>query len=173
MINSNGSTTQLQDYALGLLSPGDKRQVEQQIAGDPTLLAQLQQERQVSHLVKGTLRQTSQIDNGRLARLMPPMPKRQPKSTWQAAMSRQLAMVSMLVLLLFAGWQWQNSSQPTYWPGQPTFVAVTATQTNTPAPTETQTMPTETAAAKQTAPTAVMTPEPPPTPIAAVSINTN
>lgn len=173
MSNSNSSTTQLQNYVLGLLSPEAKRQVERQIVGDPTLLSQLQQERQVAQLVKGTLRQTSQIDNGRLVRLMPPMPKRQPKPTWQAAMSRQLAMVSMLVLLLFAGWQWHNNSQPTMWPVQPTYVAVTATLTNTPLPTETQTMPTETAAAKQTAPAANMTPEPPPTPIAAVSMNTN
>ncbi len=109
MIHSNSSTNQLQEYVLDLLPPAAKQQVAQQIAGDPALLAQLQQERQVAQLVKGTLRQTSQIDNGRLAQLMPAMPKRHAKRTWNVALSRQLAMVTMLVLLLLAGWQWQHS----------------------------------------------------------------
>ncbi|VAW31028.1 hypothetical protein MNBD_CHLOROFLEXI01-847 [hydrothermal vent metagenome] len=173
MIDSKSSANLLQDYLLGLLPPAAKRQVEQQIANDPTLLSKLQQERQVEKLVKGTLHQVGQIENGRLTQLMPAIPKRQPKLAWNGALSRQLAMAAMLFLLLFGGWQWYNN-QPTLWPTQPTHVAVTATLTNTPAPTETQvTAPTETAVAKQTVPTAVMTPEPPPTPIAAVSINTN
>jgi hypothetical protein len=174
MIDSKSSANLLQEYVLDLLPPIAKRQVTQQIADDPMLLPKLQQERQVGKLVKGTLRQAGQIENGRLTQLMPAIPKRQPKRTWNAALSRQLAMVTMLVMLLFAGWQWQHNNQPTLWPNQATHVAVTATMTNTPAPTETQvTAPTETAVAKQTNDTTIITPAPPPTPIAAVSVNTN
>ncbi|MCP4420949.1 MAG: hypothetical protein GY805_30430, partial [Chloroflexi bacterium] len=133
----------------------------------------LRQERQVEYLLKQTLRQASHIDNGRLAQLMPTIPTKKPKPRWGMAWQRQLAMATILFLLLFAGWQWHNNSQPTLWPTQPTFVAVTATMTNTPAPTEAQTMPTETAVAKQTNESAIITPAPPPTPIAAVSLNTN
>ena len=89
MIDSKVSANQLQDYVLGLPSPAAKRQVEQQIGADPTLLPKLQQERQVEQLIKSTLRQTNHIDNGRLAQLMPTIPKRQPKHNWGLAWQRK------------------------------------------------------------------------------------
>ncbi|MCP4420104.1 MAG: hypothetical protein GY805_26160, partial [Chloroflexi bacterium] len=109
MIDSKISANLLQDYVLDLLPPTAKRQVEQQIADDPTLLPKLGQERQVEYLVKQTLRQINYIDNGRLAQLMPSIPSKNPKPRWSMAWQRQLAMAAMLFLLLFGGWQWHNN----------------------------------------------------------------
>ena len=176
MIETNKTQNLLQTYVLELLSPAEKRRVEQQIKANPSLLAQVQQERQVGQLVKQTLQQTGQIENGRLSQLMPAIPK-QKRPFWAAVAPRQLAMaaatMSLLFVLLLGGWQWFNHNQPSLWPAQPTTVAVTATMTHTPAATETQTAPTETAVAQQDEPNIVMTPAPLPTPVAAIMINTN
>ena len=173
MIETNNTPNLLQEYVLDLLPPAEKQQVAQHIGADPLLQAQVKRERQVSQLVKQTLHQASQIENGRLAQLMPPIPERK-RPLWFSFAPRQLAMVAMLFVLLLGGWQWFNSDQPAMWSSTPTIVAVTATMTHTPAATETQIGPTETAVASQNNPTIVITPAPaPPTPIAAVPVNTN
>ena len=172
MMNTNKPSPLLQEYVLDLLPPTEKQRVAKQISADPTLLQQVQQERQVEQLVKQTLQQVEQPENGRLAQLMPAVPK-QKRPFWHGFAPRQLAMAAMLFVLLLGSWQWLNKSQPALWPPQATIVAVTATMTHTPAATETQTAPTETAVAGQIEPNAMLTPAPPPTPVAAVPINTN
>ena len=172
MIEANNKSTLLQEYVLDLLPPAEKQQLAQDIGYDSALLKQVQQERQVGQLVKSTLQQASAVENGRLAQLMPAIPK-QKRPFWNSFAPRQLAMVAMLFVLLLGGWQWFNSEQSALW-SSPTAVAVTATMTHTPTATETQMVPTETAVANQTKPNIVITPErPPPTPVAAVPVNTN
>lgn len=174
MIEANKKTTLLQEYVLDLLPPAEKQRLAQQIGHDPALMKQVQQERQVGQFVKNTLQQASAVENGRLAQLMPSIPKGK-RPFWPSFAPRQLAMVAMLFVLLLGGWQWFNSGQSALWTS-PTAIAVTATMTHTPAATETQTVPTETAVANQTEPNPdiVITPAPPPpTPVAAVPVNTN
>jgi len=173
MIETNNTSNLLQEYVLDLLPAAEKQQVAQQIGTDSELLQQVRQERQVEQLVKQTLHQASRVENARLAKLMPPIPKRK-RPFWEYAAPRQLATVAMMFILLLGGWQWLRHDQTAIWPSPPTIVAVTATITNTPTATETQTVPTETAVAHQIYPNAIMTPAPPPpTPVAAVPLNTN
>lgn len=171
MIETNNQTNLLQEYVLDLLPSVEKQPLARQIGNDAALLKQVQQERQVGQLVKRTLQQAGTIENGRLAQLMPAIPK-QKRPFWPSFAPRQLAMVAMLFVLLLGGWQWFNNEQSALW-SSPTAVAVTATMTHTPAATETQMVPTETAVADQNNPIVVTTPAPLPTPIAAVPINTN
>jgi ammonia channel protein AmtB len=106
---------------------------------------------------------------------MPAIPK-QKRPFWQSFAPRQLAMATMMFILLLGGWQWFNSERSALWTSPPTIVAVTATMTHTPTATETQMMPTETAVTHHTEPNTniVITPAPPPpTPVAAVPVNTN
>ncbi len=170
--NSLAPTNLLQEYVLDLLPPAEKQQLAQKIGRDPALLQQVRQERQVGELVKSTLQQAGAVENGRLAHLMPAIPK-QKRPFWSSFAPRQVAMVAMLFVLLLGGWQWLNSSQSAIWQSTPTIVAVTATTTQTPTATETQRVPTETAVARQTEPEIILTPAPLPTPVAAVPVNTN
>lgn len=173
MIETNKAPNLLQEYVLDLLPLAEKQRLNQQIGADPVLRAKVQQERQVAQLVKQTMQQAGQIENGRLTQLMPAIPQ-QKRPLWGMAMPRQLAMMAMLFVLLLGGWQWFSSSQSAIWPSPPTIVAVTATMTHTPTATQTQIVPTETAVANKDNPdNAVLTPAPLPTPVAALSVNTN
>ena len=135
------------------------------------------QEQQVRQLVRETLTQAGQIENGRLAELMPAIPKKK-RPFWKNAAMRpitsQLAVATMLFVLLLGGWFWFNNNQSAVWQVPPTHVAITATTTNTPTATQTEVkiMATETAVSKQPAPTMIQTPAPPPTPVAAVPVRT-
>lgn len=167
-------TNLLQEYVLDLLPPAERQQLAQDLGRDPALLKRVQQERRVGQLVKNALHQACTVENGRLTQLMPAIPKqRRPLSSSFAP--RQLAMVTLLLVLLLGGWQWFNSGQSALWQSPPTIVAVTATITHTPTATETQRVPTETAVASQTEldTNIVITPAPLPTPVAAVPMNTN
>ena len=175
MIETNKQPNLLQEYVLDLLPPAEKQHLTRQLGSDAALRAQVQQERQVEHLVKSSLHQASAIENGRLVQLMPAIPRKK-RPFWASFAPRQLAMAAMLFVLLLGGWQWFSSDQSPLWHSPPTSVAVTATTTHTPAATETQVAPTETAVAHHKEPyeTAVsITPAPPPTPVAAVPVNTN
>jgi anti-sigma factor RsiW len=172
MIETNDTPNLLQEYVLDLLPVPEKQQVAQHIGADALLLEQVKQERRVSQLVKQTLHQAGQIENGRLAQLMPAIPK-QKQLFWPSFALRQLAVVAMLFVLLLGGWQWFNHDQSAIWPSTPTIVAVTATTTHAPTATETQIGPTETAVANPNESAIVITPAPPPTPVAAVPVNTN
>ena len=174
MREANKQSTLLQDYVLDLLPAAEKQQVARQIGQDPALISQVRQERKVGQLVNNALHQASAVENGRLARLMPAIPRRK-RPLWSGFAPRQLAMVAMLFLLLLGGWQWFGSGQSSLW-SSPTVVAVTATMTHTPDATETHTAPTETAVAGQPEldiPIIITPAPPPPTPVAAVPVHTN
>lgn len=136
------------------------------------------QEQQVRQLVRETLTQAGQIENGRLTQLMPAIPKKK-RPFWQNISARpmvnQLAVAGMLFVLLLGGWYWFNNDQSAMWQMSPTHVAVTATTTNTPTATQTEAkiVATETAVSQQPAPAIIQTPAPQPTPVAAIPINTN
>jgi anti-sigma factor RsiW len=173
MIETNNTPNLLQEYVLDLLPLAEKQQMAQRIGADPMLLSKVKQERQVGQQVKQTLQQAGHIKNGRLAQLMPAIPK-QKRPFGPSFVPRQLAMVAMLLVLLLGGWQWFSNDHAAIWTSTPTTVAVTATMTHTPTATETQIGPMETAVANQNKLNAAITPAPPPpTPIAAVPINTN
>ncbi|WP_420631929.1 hypothetical protein [Candidatus Leptofilum sp.] len=139
-------------------------------------MTMMPQEQQVRQLVRETLTQVGQIENGRLTQLMPAIPKKK-RPFWQNWLAQplagQLAIAAMLFVLLLGGWHWVNNGSNAVWQALPTSVAVTATTTNTPTATQTQTrvMVTETAVSQQPAPAIVQTPAPLPTPVAAVPIN--
>ncbi len=152
-------------------------------------MTMMPQEQQVRQLVRETITQAGQIENDRLAQLMPTIPSRKrpfppisiPRPMFivkpmsiAKPMANQLALAAMLFLLFLGSWHWFNSSNAAIWPTVPTSVAVTATTTNTPAATQTEARITltETAVSQQPAPTSVQTPAPPPTPVAAVPIKT-
>lgn len=175
MIETNKAPNLLPEYVLDLLPVAEKQQLAQQIGLDPALQAQVQQERQVGQLVKHTLQQVGQVDNARLARLMPTIP-RQKRPFWPtpaAQALQQLAMVTMMCILLLGGWQWFNGRQTAVLSQTPTAIAVTATMTHTPTATQMQPELVETAVARQFTPGIVYTPAPLATPIADVPINTN
>ena len=138
-------------------------------------MTMMPQEQQVRQLVRETLTQVGQIENGRLAQLMPAMPKKK-RPFWPTFITRpvvnQLAMAAMLFVLLLGSWHWFNSDSNAIWQTPPTSVAVTATTTHTPTATQTEAkiVATETAVNQQLVPAIVQTPAPLPTPVAAVPI---
>ncbi|MCB8972342.1 MAG: hypothetical protein H6654_02220 [Ardenticatenaceae bacterium] len=132
------------------------------------------QEQQVRQLVRDTLTQVGQIENGRLAHLMPAIPQKK-RPFWPThiaqPMASQLAMAAMLLVLLLGGWHWFSNENSAVWQTIPTSVAVTATTTTTPAATQTEAkiVATETAVRQASpAPAIKQTPAPLPTPVAAV-----
>lgn len=139
-------------------------------------MTMMPQEQQVRQLVRETLTQVGQIDNGRLAQLMPAIPKKKRPFWHNPAVPqtmRQAAMAAMMFILLLGSWQWFSHSSSAIWSPAATAVAVTATMTHTPTATQTQQVPTETAVARELSPEFIYTPAPLPTPVAAVPINTN
>ena len=76
MIETNKATSLLEEYVLDLLPQAEKQRVAQKIGTSPALLRQVQQERQVGHLVKQTVEAATAVENGRLAQLMPAIPQR-------------------------------------------------------------------------------------------------
>ncbi|GJM41065.1 MAG: hypothetical protein DHS20C20_13470 [Ardenticatenaceae bacterium] len=139
-------------------------------------MTMMPQEQQVRQLVRETLNQAGQIENGRLAQLMPAIPKKK-RPFWQELIAQplvsQLAVAGMMFVLLLGGWHWFNNDGNAVWQMSPTHVAVTATTTNTPTATQTEAkiVATETAVSQQAAPAIIQTPAPQPTPVAAIPIN--
>lgn len=140
-------------------------------------MTMMPQEQQVRQLVRETLTQVGQIENGRLTQLMPAIPQKK-RPFWPTLITKplvnQLAMAAMLFVLLLGGWHWFSNESNAIWHTPPTSIAVTATITNTPTATQTEAkiVATETAVG-QTTPAIIQTPAPLPTPVAAVPIRTN
>lgn len=138
------------------------------------------QEQQVRQLMRETLTQAGQVENGRLAQLMPTIPKKK-RPFWHSLVAKpmmnQLAMAAMLFVLLLGGWHWFSNDSSAIWQTPPTNVAtsiaVTATMTNTPTATQTEAKFVATETAVSQVPILIQTPAPLPTPVAAVPINTN
>jgi anti-sigma factor RsiW len=178
---------QIPDYVLNLLPKMERQTVEQHTAVCGHCQTALQAEREMGQMVRLTLQTATQPANGRLAQLMPPIPKH--KQRWSLMMmgwQRQLAVVTMLVVILMGSFGvWNGRSQNIWGVPSPTTLAATATTDATATIAQQTTQAGETLAAEGLTVTAVAapsiqttaqasiisTPPPPPTPIAALSIN--
>ncbi len=181
---------QIPDYVLNLLPKMERQTVEQHTAVCGHCQTALQAEREMGQMVRLTLQTATQPANGRLAQLMPPIP--QQKQRWSLMMmgwQRQLAVVTMLVVILMGSFGvWNGRSQNIWGVPSPTSLAATVTSTTDATATIAQQQTTqaeETLTAEGLTTTAVAspsmkataqasiisTPPPPPTPIAALSIN--
>lgn len=169
----------LSDYVLDLLPGGQRRQVELHAAECAACRQALQAERQLGAVVRASLQAATEPGYGRLARLMPAIPKPAAPPVYHRARQRQLALVGLLLLLLLGSLGLRYGQGRQGWqPPLPTIVAATATQTSeataTLAEAVTSTRVVETAVstvfAAPTNPTAAHaspTPAPLPTPLAA------
>jgi anti-sigma factor RsiW len=87
------------DYALGLLSPEERRRVERHAGQCPACRVALQRERSLESLVRGSVHQAARPAPGRLAALRPAfVAPRVP-----APLYRRLAPVTVLTFLLAVG----------------------------------------------------------------------
>jgi anti-sigma factor RsiW len=130
----------LSDYVLDLLPPAGRRRVEYHAANCPACRAALHAERQIGEQVRGTLAATALVENGRLRQLQPAGHPRQPLFRPQ----RQLALASLLCLLLFGAVGFGQQPAPGGW--QPSL-AYTATLTSAATATDPSTRQGETAVA--------------------------
>lgn len=126
---------QIPDYALGLLPPQERQQVENHAQSCPRCQKALAEEQQMGQLVRSTLHLVTEPAPRQLRPFMPPIPRTQTPSLlrgWQ----KQLAPV-ILLLMLLGGLGW-NARQQTNWStNAPMLLVMTATTTNTPTPTQT------------------------------------
>jgi hypothetical protein len=140
-------------------------------------MTMMPQEQEIRQLVRETLTQVGRIENGHLTQLMPTIPA-QKRPFWptisRPLLTRQLALVAVMFVLLLGGWHWSNSGDSAIWQAPPTTTA-TATTTQTPNATQTQAkiVATETAVNQPPTPAIIPTPISLPTPVAAVPINSN
>jgi anti-sigma factor RsiW len=177
MIESTHIQTKLTDYVLDLLPRQERQAVERHVAHCTECEQALQRERHVGFHVRRTLQRVTQPANGRYRHLMPAIPQK--KSWLQISIhaQRQLASLSIVLMLLFVGWSWHESRQQSEIFSLPTAVAVTATYTTEPTATATHaevtTEPVETAVGHNAALDYSPTPPPHPTPVAVVSAASN
>ena len=89
----------LSDYALGLLSPDERRRVERHIGQCPDCRAAARRERALEPLVRGTVHRAARPAPGRLAALRPAIVA--PRAV--APLYRRLAPVTMITFVLALG----------------------------------------------------------------------
>jgi anti-sigma factor RsiW len=140
----------LADYVLDLLPVSERRRVERHAATCATCRQALQQERQPAEWVRSTLVAAGNVDHGRLAHLMPAIPRATAVRP-VLRLQRQLALVGLLLVLAFGLLGLRHRHAPQGWqPPLPSAVAITATITREA--TSTQTRLVETAVATTSAP---------------------
>lgn len=173
-------TQQIPDYVLNLLPKRERRAVERHTAVCGQCQKALRTEREMGQRVRLTLHTVTQPANGRLAHLMPPIPKQQGWSFTMIGWQRQFAVVTLLIAILMGSFGvWNGRSQNIWSVPSPT---ATSTLNATATLTQQQTTQAEetlaavglegTAVASPTAQAYMATtPIPPPTPIAAISTN--
>jgi anti-sigma factor RsiW len=132
----------LQDYAIGLLTRAEQRQVEQHTAVCPHCQQTLARETAVSTLVQHTLAHAARPTSVQLERMMPAMPRPSLTShllTWLYGPLRQpVVLAGLLLILLFSGLSLHQSTTSPVWASpSPTYVVATATATSEPTATQT------------------------------------
>ncbi|MBE2222049.1 MAG: zf-HC2 domain-containing protein [Anaerolineae bacterium] len=182
---NNHVTHQIPDYVLNLLPRLEQQAVEQHTAVCSHCQRTLQAEREVGQMVRFTLQTATQPANGRLAQFMPAVPShKQHKSFTMMGWQRQLAVVTLLVVIVMGSFgMWNGRSQNIWGVASPT---ATSTLDATATIAQQQTIQAaETLAAETLGGTAVAsptiqayitaTPAPQPTPVAAIasSMTTN
>lgn len=184
---NNHVTPQIPDYVLNLSPKMERQAVEQHTAVCGQCQKALRAERELGQMVRFTLQTATQPTNGRLAHLMPAIPtQKQRRSFTMMGWQRQLAVVTMLVMILMGSMGvWNGRSQNIWGVPSPTTLAATATSTKDATATIAQQQTTqaeETVAAERLTVTAVAspprkataqayitaTPAPQPTPVAAI-----
>ncbi len=166
MMNQEHVLPLLSDYVLDLLPSGKRRQVERHAAECAACRTALQTERQLGSLVRTSLQAATEPGNGRLAHLMPAIPRQPARAIWLGR-QRQLALVGLLLMLLLGSLGLRYGQGRHGWqPPLPTSVAATATNsaTATLAQTMTSTRVVETAVS-----TSYASPTAPPTTHSAIS----
>ncbi len=179
MMNQQHIQHKTADYALGLLSPSERRRVERHTMACADCRQALRRETEIGQLVGDTLAIAAQPP-ANLRQFMPTIPQ---PGFWQRfkfalVWQRPLAPVALVVLLVLGSFGLYSSEQRGPWLNpSPTFLAATATMTDEPTMTLTQTRTEETAEISQTAVPSipnprqiVATPAPNPTPIAALPV---
>lgn len=127
------------DYALGLLSRGERRRVEDHLMACAACRQAIKQESKLALAVRATLDSVSRPEGRRLRQLMPPPPKRQ-RGLRTLALQEQFAPVVLLVILLLGSWGlWRMDQQQIWVNPSPTFLSATATMTDVPTATLAQT----------------------------------
>ncbi len=171
MIESKKVSQEISDYVLDLLSPADRKQVEENAARSPAYKARLQRERHVEQLVHTTLHETTMPESGRLRQLMPEIPQqKRPFSFFSTGWAQQVIAVAALAIFILGGFSVYQSQQNPIYNSTPTLTAATATFTNEPTATtdDGEMAATSTAVAIQPAQQSDITPAPVATPIAAL-----
>lgn len=173
MIESKKVSQEISDYVLDLLSPADRKRVEENAARSAAYKAMLQRERQIEQMVRTTLHETTTPENGRLRQLMPQIPQqKRPFAFFTSGWMQQMAAVAVLAIFILGGFSVYRSEQnPIY---TPTLMAATATFTNEPTATVSEEKAaTSTAVAIQPEQLNEVTPAPVATPIAALLLNSS
>jgi anti-sigma factor RsiW len=138
----------LQEYALGLLTRTEQRQVEQHTAVCATCRQALAAETAVAPLVRHTLYQAARPTPAQFERMMPGIP-RHPMPTIQHGLAQVMvwlysplrqpvALAGLLLILLFSGLSLHQSTTTPVWASpSPTQIVATATATGEPTATQT------------------------------------
>ena len=173
MIESKKVSQEISDYVLDLLSPADRKQVEEHAAHNPAYKAMLQRERQVEQMVRTTLHETTTPDATRLHQLMPAIPQaKRPFAFFSSGWAQQMVAVAALAIFILGGFSVYQSQQNPVYDSTPTLTAATATFTNEPTATtddgDEEMAATSTAVAIHPAQQSDITPSPVATPIAAL-----
>jgi anti-sigma factor RsiW len=176
MMNQEHVLNQIPDYVLGLLPPQKRQVVERHTAVCGECQQKLQQENELTQLVRTTLSVASQPANLRLRQLMPTPPRsRQIQwlwTDWRTGWTKQLALTAMLLIFFLTGLNLYEQNMMGH--GGPELpIAATATFTQEP----TMTLADADDIEKEVGGTAVpvlliipsATPSPAPTPLAALA----
>ena len=171
MIESKKVSQEISDYVLDLLSPADRKQVEENAARSQEYQARLQRERQVEQLVRTTLHEATTPNAARLRQLMPEIPQqKRPFAFFSSGWAQQMVAVAALAIFILGGFSVYQSQQNPIYDSTPTLTAATATFTNEPTATtdDGEMAATSTAVAIHPAQQGDITPAPVATPIAAL-----
>lgn len=122
------------DYALGLLSPEQRRRVERHARQCPDCRDALQRERGLEALVRGAVHQAARPTPGRLSALRPAVVAR--PAARPRPLHRQLAPVTLVAILLALGMIFGRGRSP-FTPAVFAGGTPTQTATSTRAPTAT------------------------------------
>ncbi len=140
MIESKKVSSQISDYILDLLSPVERKRVEEDAAKSTAYQTKLQQEREIEQLIRATLQQTPMPDRARLQQLMPPIPQqKRPFPFFHNRWQKQLLAVAVLAIFFIGSFSLYQSQQNPIYNSSPTLTAATATFTNEPTVTVAQT----------------------------------
>lgn len=121
------------DYALGLVSENEYREIARHLSQCPECQQALHQERQIGLAVRETISQATQPERQRLRQLMPPIPKEGSIPIFDLNWGYRFALVGLLLMLILGALGLQTHLQGDKWIGtSPAIYSTTAIVTDTP-----------------------------------------